>query len=69
MGFFSRLFGNEFTKNKEESSKNTSAKNIINTMLMTAAVAINKEDYAMAVGTYKDILKLEPNANAQSNSW
>ena len=62
MGFFSRLFGNESSKNKEISSKN-----IIDTMLMTAEAAINKEDYAMAIETYKDILKLEANATAQSN--
>ena len=67
MGFFSRLFGNESTKNKEESSKNASSKNIIDTMLMTAEVAINKKDYAMAAKTYKDILKLESNATAQCN--
>ena len=67
MGFFSRLFGNESTKNKEELSKNASSKNIIDTMLTVAEVAINKEDYAMAAKTYKDILKLEPNATAQCN--
>ena len=62
MGFFSRLFGNESSKNKEVPSKN-----IIDTMLMTAEVAIKKEDYFTAVETYKDILKLETNATAQSN--
>ena len=36
-------------------------------MLMFAKIAINKKDYAMAVETYKDILKLEPNTTAQFN--
>lgn len=65
MGFFSKLFGNKFTKNKEELSKNTSSENIIDTMLTVAEVAMNKEDYEMAIKTYKDILKLDPNATAQ----
>ena len=69
MGFFSRLFGNIFNKREEktESQSYPSSKNIIDTMLMSAEVAMNKEDYATAVETYKDILEWEPNATAQCN--
>lgn len=75
MGFFSRLFGNNKSKNDKTSATNKameteshlSSKNIIDTMLMTASVSMDNGDYEKVVEIYKDILKLEPNAIAQSN--
>ena len=77
MFFFSRLFSNKSSKRKDTSTNNkiantesqsySSSKNIIDTMLMSAEVAMRKEDYTMVVEIYKDILKLESNATAQCN--
>ncbi len=70
MGFFSKLFGkknnSEPPSNTESQSKLTS-KDIIETMLLTAQVAMDKGDYELAIETYKDILNLEPNATAEYN--
>lgn len=77
MGFFSKLFGGGDSE-KEKISKNdkisektsqscfTSAK-IIETMLKTAEVAMNRGDYSFAAESYKNILKLESNTTAQYN--
>ena len=67
MGFFSKLFGGNKSKNEEVSTGYGTAEKVIDTMLKTAEVAMNKEDYSLAVETYKDILKLESNATAQYN--
>lgn len=72
MGIFSKLFGNNKSLPNEssisvESLNKLKSKDIIDTMLTTAQVAMDKGDYELAVDTYKKILNLEPNATAQYN--
>ena len=69
MGFFSNFFGKKNNKpqSNAESQAYLTSKNIIETMLITAQVAMDKEDFEKAVEVYKDILKLEPNATAEYN--
>ena len=70
MGFFSKLFGkknNNEPPSNTESQANLTSKDIIETMLLTAQVAMDKEDFDKAVEVYKDILNLEPNAMAEYN--
>ena len=70
MGFFSKLFGiimNDKPLANTESQENLPSEKIIETMLMTAQVAMDKGDYDKAVEVYKDILKLETNSTAAYN--
>lgn len=73
MRFFSKLFGNRKSSSSELSIIETSqqqqlsSNSIIDTMLTTAELAMGKGDYELAIETYKDILKLEPNTTAQYN--
>ena len=67
MGFFSELFGGNKSKNEKVSNRYETTEKVIDTMLKTAEVAMDSEDYSLAVETYKDILKLESNAIAQYN--
>lgn len=73
MSIFTKLFCNSKYSTQDVlvtdsiSRSCVNSKDIIDTMLTTAEVAIDKEDYKRAIETYKDILKLEPNATAQYN--
>lgn len=72
MGIFSKLFGNNKSSPNESSipvelQHKLKSDDIINTMLTTAEVAMDKGDYELAVDTYKKILNLEPNTTAQYN--
>ena len=70
MGFFSKLSGkknNNEPPSNTESQANLTSKDIIETMLLTAQVAMDKEDFDKAVEVYKDILNLEPNITAEYN--
>ena len=70
LGFFSKLFA-IIKKDKQpsytESQENSTSEKIIGTMLMTAQVAMDKEDYDKAADVFKDILKLETNSTAAYN--
>ena len=73
MGFFNKFFGSKKPSPSKLSMTDTSqqqpisSNNIIDTMLTTAEVAMDKGDYELAIETYKDILKLEANGTAQYN--
>ena len=71
MGFFSKFFGKSQPPKMDEHDFNKTSqiqsKAIVDTMLATAEVAIDKGNYELAIETYKDILKLEPDATAQYN--